>query len=593
MAEAESSSVGDFRLGDWLVQPSLGRITRDDSTITLELKVMEVLVCLAEHAGDLVTRQQLTDDVWATEFVSDNTLTHAVTELRKALCDDAKSPTYIETIHRKGYRLVAPVAWVAKEREPAGARSMAATDRPRWPYILAVAVVAVIAFLVILRPAALFKRRNGEPNQQGLPRIVVLPFDNLGSPDDEYFTDGVTDEITSRLAVVSGLQVISRTSAMQYKERRPQLPQIGEELNVGYVLEGSIRWDRNGGGHGRVRITPQLIRVADDTHLWSERYDRELEDIFTVQSDIAEKVVAQLAATLLESERPAVLARPTENMEAYQAYLLGVQFLQRSSDEPDMRLAIEMLERAVELDPEFALAHARLSETYSFIFHAGFMGKSEEVLTKAKDSAERALELQPGLPEAQRALGWYHYRGFRDYDLAREHFAAAAERLPNDPGVLSATFAIARRMGRWDEAIAAVERWRGVDPNNSVVDMELLTTYQLLRRYEKAEEAARRVTVATDRTDGFAWAAWNYLLWDGTTDRARSLLESAPSVKSPWLRYMSMLIDLLDRRPSKVMARLEEESIGTQSLYLWYVPRELLECVCLFQLGEKEKAAAS
>jgi len=591
MADPEISSVGDFRLGDWLVQPSLNRISRGDSTITLELKVMQVLVSLAEHAGDLVTRQQLTDTVWATEFISDNTVTHAITELRNALGDDAKSPKYIETIHRRGYRLVAKVEWVGADIIATGVRQPA--GKPRWVHVLALGVAAVIGLLVILPPEALFQRGGKVATESPVPRIVVLPFENLGPPEDEYFADGMTEELISRLAVVTGLQVISRTSAMQYKKRRPPLPQIGEELNVGYVLEGSIRWDRSDEGYGRVRITPQLSTIVDNTSIWSERYDRKLEDIFTVQSDIAEKVVAQMAATLLDSERHAVMARPTENMEAYQAYLLGNQFLQRMSDEPDLRLAIEMLERAVTIDPEFALAHARLSEAYSWIFHSGFAGRSQELLAKAKESADRALELQPGLPEAQRALGWYHYLGFRNYDLAREHFAAAAEGLPNDPDVLRANFAIARRMGRWDEAIAAIEQWRGVDPNNSVVDMELLITYTLLRRYEMAEQAARRVTVATDRTDGFAWAAWNYLLWDGATDRARSLLESAPSVESPWVEYMSILLDLLDRRPAAVMARLEEASIGTQSLFLWYVPRELLECICLFQLGEKKEAAAS
>ena len=130
--------------------------------------------------------------------------------------------------------------------------------------------------------------------------IVVLPFENLGAPDDEYFADGITEEITSRLAAVSGLRVRSRTSAMQYKERRPPLRQIGQELDVGYVLEGTIRWDRGETGHGRVRITPQLIRVSDDSHMWSERYDRVLEDIFAVQSDIAEQVISQLQANLLE-----------------------------------------------------------------------------------------------------------------------------------------------------------------------------------------------------------------------------------------------------------------------------------------------------
>ena len=164
-----------------------------------------------------------------------------------------------------------------------------------------------------------------EPTEE-IPRIVVLPFENLGSAEDEYFASGITEEITSRLAAVSGLQVISRTSARRYADTDKPIREIGEELQVGYVLEGTIRWDRAGEGHGRVRITPQLIRVADDSHLWSDRYDRMLEDIFTVQSDIAEEVISRLEATILEPERRAIAARPTDNMEAYQAYLAGIRY---------------------------------------------------------------------------------------------------------------------------------------------------------------------------------------------------------------------------------------------------------------------------
>ena len=182
-------------------------------------------------------------------------------------------------------------------------------------------------------------------------------------------------------------------------------------------------------GHGRVRITPQLIRVADDSHLWSERYDRVLEDIFTVQSDIAVQVIDQLQATLLEPERRAVEARPTDNMEAYQAYLVGFQYFYTSIEERYLRLAVEMLERAVELDPEFAVAHAVLSEAtlHALSLRYDF---TPERLEKARSSAERALALQPDLPEGHRALGWYYYFGPRDYDRALEEFASPRSSCP-------------------------------------------------------------------------------------------------------------------------------------------------------------------
>jgi TolB-like protein len=190
---------------------------------------------------------------------------------------------------------------IERLNEEGGERGLqVAAGKPRRANIPAVGFAAIIALLAIFLPEALFENRKDERADQWLPRIVVLPFENLGPPEDEYFADGITEEITSRLAAVSSLQVISRTSAMHYKGKNLPLHQIGEELDVGYALEGAIRLDRSSGSHGCVRITPQLIKVDDDTHLWSERYDRVLEDIFAVQSDIAEQVITCLETTILE-----------------------------------------------------------------------------------------------------------------------------------------------------------------------------------------------------------------------------------------------------------------------------------------------------
>jgi TolB-like protein len=426
---------------------------------------------------------------------------------------------------------------------------------------------------------------------EGVPRIVVLPFENLGSPDDEYFADGISEEITSRLAAVRGLQVISRSSAVYYKGRQVPVRQIGEELDVTHVLEGTIRWDRAGEGHGRVRITPQLIQVADDSHLWSERYDRVLEDIFAVQSDIAEQVIAALQASLVEPEQRALETRPTDNMEAYQAYLLGVRYWWSSQDERHQRMTVEMLERAVRLDPEFAVAHAMLSEAHSrmYSFRYDFTPKR---LEKARASAERAMDLQPGMPEGHRALGTYYYYGFRDYDRALEHFAIAAETLTNDADLARGIFAVYRRQGRWDEALEALARWRRIDPQGYIAALEAAITYYLLRDFERAEqETLRAISIAPDRAEAY-WEAGAliYLAWDGTTERARILLGSAPTLDSPEIEYTSLLLDFFDRKPEIVLARLEDLSFDVFDLQLWFSPRELLECMCLTEMGELQRA---
>jgi tetratricopeptide (TPR) repeat protein len=366
--------------------------------------------------------------------------------------------------------------------------------------------------------------------------------------------------------------------------------QIGEELNVGYVLEGTIRWDRGTEDYGRVRITPQLIRVADDSHLWSERYDRVLEDIFAVQTDIAQAVISQLQATLLEPERRAVEARLTDNMEAYQAYLVGYQYFYTSIEERYSRLAVEMLERAVELDPDFAVAHAVLCEANGLLYHMRY-DFTPQRLEMARASAERALALQPDLPEGHRALANYYYFGPRDYDRALEELSIAAEQLPNDRDVLIIYFTIYRRQGRWDEALQALERWERVDPQGYLAAFEAAGTFRNLREFERAERAVRRaIAISPDRPDAYDTGVEIYLLWDGATDRARHLLESAPQLGSPNIEFDDLLLDRYDRRPQSAMARLDASSSEVFSFQRLYAPRELLQCVCLSELGEAHRA---
>jgi len=455
---------------------------------------------------------------------------------------------------------------------------------------LYLAPVLVAAALFVVTTAVIWFLRSGvvgESVDAAPPRIVVLPFENLGPPEDEYFAEGMTEEIISRLATVHGLQVISRTSAMYYKGKSVPLPQIGDELDVGYVLEGTIRWDRSGEGHGRVRITPQLIRVSDDSHLWSERYDRVLEDIFTVQSDIARQVVAHLQTALLEPERSVIETHPTENMDAYHAYLVGTQYWWASATEDYMRLAAENLRRAVELDPRFAVAHAALSEVYSGLYHWRY-DFTKDGLDRAKASADRALQLVPGLPEGHRALGWYYYWGFRDYDEAQKEFAIAAEQLPNDADVLRGLCSIAKRQGRWHDTLQVHEAWRQVDPQSYFGATHAAVVYIHLREFQRAEEEVRRaIAIAPDRFDAYFIGASNYLRWDGSTDRARRLLESVPGLDSPYFEYE---LDLYDRKPGSALARLDETEIDTFVDQNTCEPKDLLRCVCLFEMDDQRTA---
>ncbi len=461
--------------------------------------------------------------------------------------------------------------------------------KPRLPVFLAVGVViiGVIAALWIARSTGVQEEVDRLP-----PRIVVLPFENLGPPEDEYFADGITEEITSRLAAVSGLQVISRTSAMYYKDRQVPLRQIGEELDVEYALEGTIRWDRAGKGPGRVRITPQLIRVANDSHLWSDRYDRVLDEIFVVQSDISERVISELEVALFDHERNHVTALPTTNVEAYQAYLLGNRYIQ-THEEGGWRDSIDMLESSVELDPEFAVAHAALSRAHSMTYHYR-LDFTPERLEKAKASADRALALQPDLPEAHLALGWYFYFGFREYDRALEEFERAAETLPKDEAVLEGLHATRRRQGRWDEALDALDQLLVLSPQSYHLALNAAYTHLMLRNYGRAEvEFRRALALEPDLAGPYHGLALLYVLWDESTERARQILELAPDQSRPMIQVFAFMLDRIDRDPESAMERVLGADIDVIEVQSYYWPAELLECVCLSDLGRDQPARAA
>ncbi len=359
--------------------------------------------------------------------------------------------------------------------------------------------------------------------------IVVLPFENLGSSDDDYFAAGMTEEITSRLAAVRGLGVISRKSALRFARTDKTTRQAGEELGVSYVLEGTIRWARNPNGANRVRITPQLIRVSDDTNLWADTYDRVIEDIFDVQSEISEKVIEQLGVTLLDPERKAIDAKPTDNVQAYQAYLRGRGYADAADfTERTKRLALKMFERAVELDPDFALAHAQLSVAHSALYHWGY-DRTAERQAMAKRAVDRALELAPEAPEGYLALGYYHYWGHREYEQALEAFAIAARDLPNSRELLEGIAYVARRQGRWDTAVDSLKRAFELNPMDPSLTLELGITYFCLRKYPEAMHYYNQsIGIAPNDPAPYLYKARTYRAWNAKTKEARAVLEAMP-----------------------------------------------------------------
>jgi eukaryotic-like serine/threonine-protein kinase len=356
---------------------------------------------------------------------------------------------------------------------------------PAWlTFVLGLLVTATMGMLIWQR-----SRRTAE--EPGTKMLAVLPFKNMGATGDQYFADGLTEEITSRLAGISDLGVVSRTSTDPYKGSSKSIRQIGQELGVGYILEGSVRWEKSPGGNSRVRVTPQLIRVADDRHLWTDRYDAELADVFQVQSSIAERVTIAMNLALDPREKRTLNERPTGNTEAYDFYLRGIEYANRGYGREDIHNSIEMFRRAIALDSNFAQAWAKLSEERSSEYWF-FYDRSEAALAEAKAAAERALRLRPDLAEPHVALGYYHYWGRLDYDRALQELALARERQPNNAELVFATAAVQRRQGRWPESIANFERAVQLNPRSSDWIRNLAETYLLIRKYDMACSTADR-----------------------------------------------------------------------------------------------------
>ena len=383
---------------------------------------------------------------------------------------------------------------------------------------LALAAVSGVVFIA---------RGRGDAGSHQRKMLLVLPFQNLGRPDDDYFADGMTEEITARLGSVQDLGVIARTTAVQYKNTGKTIRQIGQELGVEYVLEGTVRWERSPTGSSRVRVSPQLIRVSDATHLWAHVYDEVLAGVFEVQSGIAQQVITALDVALVEPERQALVAKPTNNVAAYDAYLRGNEYYSRGYEEKGFRIAVEMYQEAVRLDRGFAQAYAQLSIVHSAMFWFYF-DRTDGRVAQAASAAAKALQLRPNLPEAHLAMGYYHYWGHLDYDRALQEFAMVQARQPNNSDVLSAMAFVQRRQGKWAEALANLRKAIELDPRSQTLAFEAGLTCHLTRRYSEAERHFdRAIELAPEWSEPYSDRARLYLSWEGNTEKAeRSLLPS-------------------------------------------------------------------
>jgi TolB-like protein/tetratricopeptide (TPR) repeat protein len=462
---------------------------------------------------------------------------------------------------------------------------------------LRVAGIVLAALLLTAGAVFLWRRgtqgiRSGGSGPAEGERIAVLPFENLGAPDDAYFATGVTDEIIGRLASVRGLAVISRASAAQYAGTGKTAQQIGSELGAQYLLTGTVRWARGQGAAERVRITPQLVRVADDISLWGEVYEFTMDDIFSVQSEIARSVVSQLGLALLEHEPGSLEARPTANMEAYQAFLRG-RFLAR---QPHFTLATWLsavgdYEHAISLDPSFALAWAELSKAHSRLVYFRY-DMSPERCQRAQNALDRARGLAPASPEVHLAAGYYHLWVERDPATALTEFEAASRGMPNSEEVQSAMGELFRMRGDWERGIEAFRAASALSPRDGSAMVDVAETLWWMRRYPEAAEAAdKAIALAPDQAWSYLSKVFNLWSWKGRDDlvEARTALDFV-SKDHEWADWTWFWQEAFEGRSADAIKRMEADPEGWIRLKIQAAPKAFFTAFLELSLGESERA---
>lgn len=473
---------GDFRIGAWLVQPQVNTLRGNGETKHVEPKAMQVLVYLAEHADEVVTKERLMAAVWAQTFVTDDVLTRCISELRKAFQDDAKNPQVIETIPRSGYRLIASVH--GPEIQPLTAPRRAV--KRKWLITLA-AIFAVVLLGIVLNVGRLRQLLFRPVQPSPIHSLAVLPLANLsGDPEQEYFADGMTEELITNLSKIGALRVISRTSVIGYKGAHKPLPEIARELNVDAIVEGTVQ--RSG---GRVRITAQLIEARTDQHLWAEGYERDLRDVLALEGDVASAIAGEIRIKLTPQEHDKVASARLLDPEAHAEYLQGLYFWNKL-DEEDIKKSVAHFQRAIDLAPDYAPAYSALAFSYNLLASSEF-APSRENYAQAKKLAQKAVELDETLAGAHAALGFVLCYGDWNWPAAEIEFQRANALEPNGVGGHHVYALYLGDMGRPDEAITEMNKDLAANPLSVLTLRNLGYLYEQAGQPEKAIEQFRKI----------------------------------------------------------------------------------------------------
>lgn len=570
MKENGSASGTEFRraplpaqprlqIGAWSVNPALDEISCDGKVIKLEPRSMRILLYLAANPGRVVGLQELLDAIWPNVLVTPQSVYNVVAQLRRVLGDSSDSPTYIATVPRKGYRLVADVRTLDSDRpaSPASATASAPAqpevplgiDRERpsiggdrrpqmsrsrastWGVATGLLVVALALVAALARKQGLWPRpapaaaaSTAAPVVALDRSIAVLPFLDISeNRDQQYFADGMTEELIDALTKVPDLRVAARASAFYYKGKQTPISDIARTLKVAHLLEGSVRRDGP-----KVRVTVQLSDAQSGTYLWSQTYDRDIKDVLQVETDVASSIAQALKITLTAAESARLAQGGTRNVAAYDAFLRGEQRLLSGADQQgDARAALVLFDQAVALDPDYAVAHAsraRALDTLA-IFHVDSRTR-DDVRRQALAAGERAVELAPDLGEAHIALAITRAYGLLDFAGAAPEFDRAVALAPGNARVQRLYAEFSSALGHREQALAAAQRTVSLDPQNYLSHMTLARAFFQARRFREALAAYRD---AAAMKPGSNWIEGNVagaLIASEQYEAAREMCES-------------------------------------------------------------------
>jgi TolB-like protein/DNA-binding winged helix-turn-helix (wHTH) protein/Tfp pilus assembly protein PilF len=503
------TTLAPFQIADHRVDPSTLRVTGAGKDGRLEAKAMQVLVYLAEHPGRVVSRAELEERLWPGRVVTEDAVTNTIAKLRRVFGDDARHPRVVETVPKSGYRLIAGVTPIPEPqvRRPTASLSGSGAQTRRWRPALGWPAGTLAILLVVIAAWGLLARldkpypRNGPLTDK--PAVAVLPFENLGpSPEQDYFAHGITADLITDLSKVSGLLVIAPGSVFAYKESGAGPTQISSELDVDYVVMGSVQRSAD-----LLRVNVQLIDAMGERALWGERYDGAIQDVFDVQDRLTAAVIEALEVELVPIEKESLARRPTASIAAYDHYLRGLsEHGHRSKDQNISAKA--QFQRAIELDPTFAQAYAGLALAHSRDAIDGWTETPSQSLQRAAELAATAAGMDPLLPQVHFVTGQVDL--FRGRHLEAIEAAQRAIRVdPNYADAFALTAWILNYAGRPDEALAALEKAMRLNPRPPASYLEILGEIRFVqRRYDESASVFRQVLdINPDYTRARMWLA--------------------------------------------------------------------------------------